>query len=171
MFQSFQLTFHNCWNCCSTSIRHHTLENCLSIFLKDEMLSDTSLLWEKSNFGREEMLERFLRKIGSYEVFCAIFVILFGMICFFIDIINVVIGIVFIICQKCMVFTMIFAEFLVLCSNFFCFLFFIVWMPIRTTIFFSTNRTIFFQRLKTIMIVLVRIVSIVALVVMVCAIM
>lgn len=116
------------------------------------------------------MYENFVVKIGSYCILRAIFLILFGIICLFIDIINAIIWIHFIISQKRFILAFISAEFFVSSRKFFCFLLLIVWIFIRGIIFFFANKTLFCPWLTAILFVLVPIIYIVLFVLLVSAI-
>ncbi len=116
------------------------------------------------------MHKRFVRIIRSHDILHVIFVIVFQMICFFIDIINVIIWISFIISKKCVVFAFISAKFSVASPKFFCLPLPIVWILIRAITFFSINTTLFSPWFTAIVVVIVAIVSIVALVILVSAI-
>lgn len=116
------------------------------------------------------MHKRFVRKIGSHDIWHANFVIVFWMIYFFIDIINVIIWIFFIISQKCVIFTLFFTKFSGLSSKFFCFLLLMVWIFIQAITFFATNIIPFFLWLTAIILVIVVIMSIITLVILIIAI-
>lgn len=108
--------------------------------------------------------------MGRHDILHAIFVITFWIICFFIDIINIIIWILFIISQKCVIFAFISTKFLILSLKFFCLPLLIVWMLMRAITFFATNITLFFLWLMAIVVIIVVIVSIVALLVLIIAI-
>ena len=105
--------------------------------------------------------------MGSHDILRAILIIVFWMICFFINIINIILWITFIISQKCVIFPFISAEFLILLPKFFCLLLLISWMLVRAIIFFATNITFFSLWPTAIILVIIAIVAIITLIVLI----
>lgn len=89
------------------------------------------------------------------------------MICFFIIIINIIISIPFKLSQKCLIFALISAGFLILSPKFFYFLLLIIKIFVRVITFFTTNVTLSFLWLMAIIIVIIIIVNIIAFIILI----
>lgn len=89
------------------------------------------------------------------------------MIRFFINIINIILLISLIICQKCVLFTFISAKFLVLLLKFFCLPLLIILIFVKMATFFIINKTFSFLWPITIVIIIIAIVNILVLVLLI----